>query len=320
VEQLDAALGAIARADRGIVFYLLQEGRGAGFAAKARDRMIVQASGNRVTTFEAYAQMGLERDLRRYEEVGFLCRLLGVRGPLTVLTNNPDKLQTMHRTAGIEIAGSRALPPSTSPYNLHYISSKSRSGHRLEDPGDGGGAALPEPVVMFEPHALADDPRFVLVASYLLPIRAAFNGNGASEPHWFRLHAYYDLVTGAERVVLTYGRHDARDPQDRLVRLQRESLLERFPLAGGGATKCLWRASVRQIVERGAGVAVLVPPAGFTADLREVPGDPLPAARLAAHHLQGRAAHPLLFVGEPHPAGLDVLDHDRVPTDEPLLQ
>ena len=35
-EQLDAALAAIAAAGRGVLFYLTQEGRGAGFAAKAR--------------------------------------------------------------------------------------------------------------------------------------------------------------------------------------------------------------------------------------------------------------------------------------------
>jgi len=45
-EQLDAALAHVARAGRGVVFYLMQEGRGAGFTAKARDRMIVQASRN----------------------------------------------------------------------------------------------------------------------------------------------------------------------------------------------------------------------------------------------------------------------------------
>src|SRR4029453_15909931 len=78
VQQLDTALERIARAGRGVVFYLMQEGRGAGFLAKARDRMIVQASGNRLTTFEAYAQMGIEKDQRRYDEVGFACRLLGV--------------------------------------------------------------------------------------------------------------------------------------------------------------------------------------------------------------------------------------------------
>ena len=69
VDQLELALQRIVDAGRGVVFYLMQEGRGAGFAAKARDRMIVQASRNRLTTFEAYERMGLVRDHRRYDEV-----------------------------------------------------------------------------------------------------------------------------------------------------------------------------------------------------------------------------------------------------------
>src|SRR6185436_1559805 len=80
-EQLAASLAEIAGAGRGVLFYLMQEGRGAGFAAKARDRMLVQTSRHRLTTFEAYARMGLDHDCRRYEEVGDLCRLLGVRAP-----------------------------------------------------------------------------------------------------------------------------------------------------------------------------------------------------------------------------------------------
>ena len=92
VEQLDLALERIADEERGVVFYLMQEGRGAGFSAKARDRMLVQASRNRLTTFEAYERMGLGHDHRRYDEVGHASALLGVTAPLVLLTNNPDKL------------------------------------------------------------------------------------------------------------------------------------------------------------------------------------------------------------------------------------
>ena len=43
-DQLDGALAHIASCGRGVLFYLMQEGRGAGFVAKALDRMLVQAS------------------------------------------------------------------------------------------------------------------------------------------------------------------------------------------------------------------------------------------------------------------------------------
>jgi 3,4-dihydroxy 2-butanone 4-phosphate synthase/GTP cyclohydrolase II len=107
-EQLDAALAQIAAEGRGALFYLTQEGRGAGFAAKARDRMLVQASRNRLTTFDAYEKMGLRKDQRRYDEVAAMCRLLGVRAPLCLLTNNPDKLASVG-DAGVRMDGHRPL-------------------------------------------------------------------------------------------------------------------------------------------------------------------------------------------------------------------
>src|SRR6516162_1784305 len=143
-EQLDAALAAVAAAGRGVLFYLTQEGRGAGFAAKARDRMLVQASDHRLTTFEAYDRLGLGHDQRRYDEVGAACRLLGVTARLRVLTNNPEKLETL-RAAGVAVAGHRALAVGASPFSRHYLAAKSRSGHLLS-PGIGEPAALPERV------------------------------------------------------------------------------------------------------------------------------------------------------------------------------
>ena len=63
-EQLDGALAHIASHGRGVLFYLTQEGRGAGFVAKALDRMLVQASPAPLTTFEAYERLRAERDER----------------------------------------------------------------------------------------------------------------------------------------------------------------------------------------------------------------------------------------------------------------
>lgn len=303
VEQLDAALAQISEAQRGVVFYLLQEGRGAGLVAKARDRMIVQASGHRVTTFEAYASMGLEHDLRRYEEVGSLCRLLGVRARLTILTNNSDKLAALAAQSGVEIGGSAVLSRPASPYNQHYLYSKSRSGHQLEDPGNQTRASLPGPVVAFEPRPVEEDPRFILVASYFLPIRS-IDRDDVPEPVWFRIYVYFDLASGAERVILTYGGDGAAVP---LVRIQRESLLERFPLADGGKNKSLWHECVRQMVARGAGIATFVSPDGFDADLIEMSGDAAPSVRLLVHHLHDRPICPIVFEGEGDTASIDML-------------
>ncbi len=294
VDQLDLALQRIAAAGRGVVFYLMQEGRGAGFSAKARDRMLVQASRHRLTTFDAYARMGLVADHRRYDEVDHLRRLLDVSAPLVLLTNNPEKLEAL-RGLGVEVAGSVPLRKDASPYNLHYLAAKSRSGHALGEP-DGAtlAADLPEPVHDFVPYALADEPRFVHLASYLLPVRVRPASAGEPErelrPSWFRLHAYFDLTGGREHVVLAYGDPDARAP---LVRVQRESWLERFAPAGRGSAKRAWREAARRIVEHGAGYAAFVPVEGFDAELRERPADDDIATALLAHHLRGRTAHPL---------------------------
>jgi 3,4-dihydroxy 2-butanone 4-phosphate synthase/GTP cyclohydrolase II len=246
--QLDAALQTIAAGGRGVVFYLLQEGRGAGFVAKARDRMMVQASRDQVTTFDAYARMGLGRDYRRYDTVSFAAAALGITTPFRLLTNNPEKVSALRR-AGVAIAQVLPLERAASPFNRHYLAAKSRSGHALRTAGPAGtSASLPEPVAYFEPHPLTERPRFERVASYLLPIR------GRAAVHWFRLHAYFDLRTQRERVLFTY----LRDPSAMaLVRTERESLLARFrPRTRSRAAS--WFATVEHIVRRGAGAVLFM--------------------------------------------------------------
>ena len=301
-EQLDAALGHIARAGRGIVFYLSQEGRGAGFTAKVRDRMIVQASGNTLTTFEAYEQMGLGKDHRVYDEVAALRELLGVTAPLRLLTNNPDKLASL-ADQGVPIAGSVALEHAPSPFNVHYLAAKLDSGHVLNGTtGAARAADLPEPVAYFDPYELPGETRVLHVASYLVPLvvrepssdgpssaDAAVDGGG---PYWFWLHAYFDTRHSRERVVVTHRRDPGAVP---LARVQRESLLDRFPLRGGGAYKPAWHATMRAIVRHGAGAVVFVD---------EDPGVDEITIALLARHVAPRA-RPLLDAATTTPS-LDV--------------
>lgn len=251
--QLDAALGAIAREGRGAVFYLLQEGRGAGFAAKARDRMLVQASRHRLTTFEAFERMGLGGDRRRYDEVAFACRILGVAAPLRLLTNNPAKLAALEAEK-LAVESAVPLHPQVSPFNLHYLASKSRSGHALGDPGPGGRAAeLPEEVRCFEPRALRGAPRFLYLASYLLPIRLPRPARGGA---WFRLHLCFDREALVERVALSCGRPDAPDA---LACLEPERILERLPFRERGAEGSPWLRRAAAMAGRGSGCAVFLP-------------------------------------------------------------
>jgi 3,4-dihydroxy 2-butanone 4-phosphate synthase / GTP cyclohydrolase II len=244
-EQLAIAVAEIGRCGRGVVFYLMQEGRGAGFAAKARDRMLVQASGHRLTTFEAYEQMGLGKDHRHYDEVEAACRLLGIRAPLRLLTNNPDKVAALE-AEGIVIESVRRLEHQPTPFNVHYITAKQRSGHLL---GEGAStpraAELPEPVDAFEPYALSELPHVLHMAAYLLPVRF-----GDAEPCWFRLHAYLDAESGSAHVVLD---HRCRREQAPLSSVQRGTIEDRFPLREPSAPRMRWQNAVARIAARGAG-------------------------------------------------------------------
>lgn len=282
--QLDAALRVIAREGRGALFYLMQEGRGAGFGAKARDRMLVQASRQRLTTFEAYERMGLGGDHRHYGQVAFACQLLGIEAPLRLLSNNPGKLAALE-AAKLRVAGSLPLRRRASPWSSHYLDAKSRSGHDLvRSRAPGRAAELPEEVVAFEPHPLPGLPRMLRLASYLLPIRLR-----RGPPQWFRLHLYFDSKALVERVVLTHGRGQHPDP---LVCVQRELLFERFaPPAREAPERRRWLANAREMVRRGAGCTAFLPleigaPGGVA---RGAPRPDEAAELLLAHHRGGRA-------------------------------
>ncbi len=290
-EQLDAALGAIAAAGRGAVFYLDQEGRGAGFVAKVRDRMLVQASRGTLDTFEAYARMGLPSDLRSYEDVAAARTLLGIQAPLTLLTNNPDKL-AMLAAAGVPLAGTVALALPPSPFNRHYLTAKAGAGHRLTTT-EGPEAEPPGDVTVVTPEPVASAPDLVRIGGYWLPIRS----HPETTPHWFRLHAYADLTHGRERVVLTYG--DATTTPV-LVRWQHEALLERIPGRTRGTQQRRWTATIEAFVAHGAGIAVMLADEHGAAAIGAPPIDPgegSATTALVRHHLGGRAAAVLVDGG-----------------------
>src|SRR5262245_6245024 len=129
--QLDMALDAIASRECGVIFYLLQEGRGAGLLSKARDRMVVQSSRGAIDTFAAYAQFGIDPDPRRYELVPAICADLRIDA-LQLMTNNPAKISRLVE-AGLLVEPVQHHS-AASPYNSEYLAAKARNGHVFEVP------------------------------------------------------------------------------------------------------------------------------------------------------------------------------------------
>jgi 3,4-dihydroxy 2-butanone 4-phosphate synthase / GTP cyclohydrolase II len=275
-EQLDGALAHVASRGRGVLFYLIQEGRGAGVVAKALDRMLVQASGGRLTTFEAYARLGIPDDQRTYGEVAGMARLLGVRAPLRLLSNNPGKVSAV-AAAGALLDGTEPLQIRPSAYSRNYLDAKSRAGQTVASTVGVDAAVLPEPVVVIEPEPLADHPGLVRLASYLLPVRGA-------DAAWFRLHAYLDTAARHERIVLTHG----TGGDDALVRLQREHLLDRFPRRTPSRRRT-WDEAVAHLVAHGRGIVLFAPEGDAVADV---------VGPLVGAHLGGRRGVPLVLDGD----------------------
>jgi GTP cyclohydrolase II len=269
--QLDAALARIACEDRGALFYLLQEGRGAGIAAKARDRMIVQASDHQITTFEAYDLMGLGRDQRRYEEVAFACHLLGIAAPLRLLTNNPEKRSAIE-AEGIAVEETLSLRERACAESAHYLASKSRTGHDVDDPGDDA-PSLPGPLRYFDPQPLPELSGVVRLAAYWLPVRAGLGG----DPDWFLLELFE--TPDGERILL---RRDAGGAEPVALRFERCALVDR--VRRGGQER--WRRAARALIASGAGLAAFEP-----LRLRREEGAPDPwSAALLARALGARSA------------------------------
>jgi 3,4-dihydroxy 2-butanone 4-phosphate synthase/GTP cyclohydrolase II len=208
VQQLEGAFKVISEKGNGILFYLMQEGRGVGYVGKARDRMLVQASLDQVSTFAAYTAMGLQKDHRNYDNISQICYLLGITASWIVLTNNPDKVNAL-KSQGLVVAGTEALEFEPSPFNLAYLTSKAAGGHILKRPGETTvkRALPPEPVIPFKPHAIANARRFIYSASYFLPMKPVDSDILLTEAQFkdlFRKKAIDRYMSGSRPLVLGY--------------------------------------------------------------------------------------------------------------------
>jgi GTP cyclohydrolase II len=123
--QLDAALARIAREGRGVVVYLVQEGRGIGLGDKVRAYDLQDRGAD---TVEANVQLGYDADGRSYELAAAILRDLGV-GSVRLMTNNPAKVAGLAR-AGIAVDATEAHWVGATEHNADYLEAKkAKLGH-----------------------------------------------------------------------------------------------------------------------------------------------------------------------------------------------
>ncbi len=123
--QLDAALEKIGREGRGVVSYLVQEGRGIGLGNKIK-AYALQDHGK--DTVEANLALGFEPDSRHYDLAAAMLKDLGVRS-VRLMTNNPAKRRGLEE-AGIVVATLEAHHVGLTEHNAQYLEAKrEKMGH-----------------------------------------------------------------------------------------------------------------------------------------------------------------------------------------------
>jgi len=127
-DQLDRAFELIANEKKGVILYLLQEGRGIGLVNKLKAYEL-QDQGD--DTIEANAKLGFAPDIRDYGTGSQILRDLGVR-KIRLLTNNPAKYVAIEGF-GLEIVERVPLEIAPSNDTRRYLEAKKKKlGHILE--------------------------------------------------------------------------------------------------------------------------------------------------------------------------------------------
>ena len=127
-EQLDRAFERIAAEGKGVVLYLLQEGRGIGLVNKLKAYEL-QEQGH--DTIEANEKLGFAPDIRDYGTGSQILRDLGVR-KIRLMTNNPAKYVAIEGF-GLEIVERVPLEvPPTDSSRAYLRTKREKLGHLLK--------------------------------------------------------------------------------------------------------------------------------------------------------------------------------------------
>ena len=127
-DQLEAALKAIGRMEKGLVLYLRQEGRGIGLVNKIRAYSL-QDQG--LDTVQANLALGFRDDERDYAVAAHMLMSLKI-GSVRLMTNNPKKI-TQLTQYGIQVNGRIPHVMEPNEYNRFYLETKAaKSGHLID--------------------------------------------------------------------------------------------------------------------------------------------------------------------------------------------
>jgi 3,4-dihydroxy 2-butanone 4-phosphate synthase / GTP cyclohydrolase II len=127
-DQLQRAFALVEKEGKGVVLYLLQEGRGIGLVNKLRAYELQDGGDD---TIEANAKLGFAPDIRDYGTGSQILRDLGVR-KIRLMTNNPAKYVAIEGF-GLEIVERVPLEIAPSLTTKKYLETKKKKlGHILE--------------------------------------------------------------------------------------------------------------------------------------------------------------------------------------------
>jgi 3,4-dihydroxy 2-butanone 4-phosphate synthase/GTP cyclohydrolase II len=127
-DQLERAFELIGKEGKGVILYLLQEGRGIGLINKLKAYELQDLGDD---TIEANAKLGFAPDIRDYGTGSQILRDLGVR-KMRLMTNNPAKFVAIEGF-GLEIVERVPLEIAPSTTTRKYLEAKKKKlGHILE--------------------------------------------------------------------------------------------------------------------------------------------------------------------------------------------
>jgi GTP cyclohydrolase II len=128
-QQLQEAMTRIVERGSGVILYLAQEGRGNGLVPKVKTLNLIFKGQD---THAAFSHMGYSSDARDYRIAAEMIRALGIKEPIELLTNNPDKVKKL-KQYGIIIECRTDLYTPPTNYNIKkYLDTKrDKEGHIL---------------------------------------------------------------------------------------------------------------------------------------------------------------------------------------------